>query len=235
MLRSPKPDRTLLSAVPLFRGLDESAFDHVLAAARVRRLARNASAFEQGDPADAFFVLMEGRLKIVQTTAAGQQIIAHFVNAGEFFGCVALMGGERYPGSAVALEEGATLSWILSDAHRLMQRHPVIASNALAAFGDRLLNMNARLRESRTETADQRIAHALLHLIGRSGRQVESGVAIDFPITRQEVAELAGTTLHTASRTISKWGRAGIVRNGRRNIVVTNVAGLRAIAAEPDS
>jgi len=224
----------LLAAVPLFHGLDEVACEHAIAAARVRRVARNTAAFEQGDPANAFFVLMEGRLKVVQTTASGQQIIAHFVNPGEFFGCVALMGGERYPGSAVATEDSTVLSWTLADARSLMERHPAIAGNALAGFGDRLLNMNARLREIHTGTAEQRIAHALLHLIRRSGRTLESGVAVDFPITRQEVAELAGTTLHTASRTISRWGRSGIVRNGRRSIVVTDLAGLMAIAAEPE-
>lgn len=234
MPKTPKLDRSLLAAVPLFCGLDSASCDHVIAAARMRRVARNAAAFEQGDPADAFFVLVEGRLKVVQTTPSGQQMIVHLVNPGEFFGCVALMGGKRYPGSAVAVEESTVLSWTLADAHHLIQRHPVIASNALAGFGDRLLKMNARLREIHTETADQRLAHALLHLIGHSGRRTRSGIAIEFPITRQEVAELAGTTLHTASRTISKWGREGIVRNARRKIVVTNVAGLMAIAEEPE-
>lgn len=203
-----------------------------IAIARRHPVPKEAAAFEQGDPADAFFVLAEGYMKAVQATASGQQFVVHYINPGEIFGCVALMGAERYPATARAVVDSVALSWSLNDINLLIRRHPAISENALAGFGGRLMDMQARLREIHTEPVEQRIAHALLSLIRRSGRPVDAGVAVDFPITRQDVAELAGTTLHTVSRTISKWGREGIVRNGRQKIVVANVAGLTSIAAD---
>jgi CRP-like cAMP-binding protein len=231
MTKSPKIDCAVLSSVPLFRGVSMAVCVDALAVARRCSIPKDTAAFEQGDPADAFFLLAEGYMKAVQTTAAGQQFVLHYINPGEIFGCVALMGAEQYPATAKAVADSVALSWSLNEVNLLIQRHPTLSSNALAGFGGRLLDMQARLREIHTEPVEQRIAHALLGLVERSGRQVEAGVAVDFLITRQDVAELAGTTLHTVSRTLSRWGREGIVVNGRQKIVVADVARLASIAA----
>ena len=223
-------DHRRLATVPLFRGLDDAACRAVMALARPRRVDAGGAVFEQGDPANAFFVLAEGRLKIVQTAASGQQVIMHFVHPGEFFGCVALMGGARYPGSARALERSTALGWTPADAQRLIQEHPIVASNALSGFGSRVLGLNARLREIHTEPADRRIAHALLRLAGRVGTDSRAGIRLS--ITRQELAEIAGTTLHTASRTVSRWARDGILKGGRKRIMIADLPGLEAMVAE---
>lgn len=231
MTRNPKIDGAILSAVPLFRGLSMAACADATAIARRHPVPKDAAAFEQGEPADAFFLLTQGYMKAVQTMASGQQFVVHYINPGEIFGCVALMGAERYPATALAVVDSVAMSWRLNDISLLMRRHPVLSENALAGFGGRLMEMQARLREIHTEPVEQRIAHALLSLVQRSGRPVDSGLAVAFPISRQDVAELAGTTLHTVSRTISKWGREGIVRKGRQKIVVADLIGLTSIAA----
>ena len=94
------------------------------------------------------------------------------------------------------------------------------------------LEKRYRLREMHTEKVTRRVAHALLHLIHQAGRKIDSGIEIDFPITRQDIAEMAGTTLHTVSRTVSAWEKLGILQGGRQKIVVADPHALVTIAEE---
>lgn len=224
------PAASIAAVVPLFAGLDEAARERVVAVAQLRKLRAGDALFRQGDEADTFFVLLDGYMKAVQTDASGHQILLHYVNPGEFFACVALMEGQRYPATLLAVKDSTALGWNRTETTRLIQQHPTIASNALAGFGGRMLSFQSRLRDSHTQPASRRIAQALVELSRTSGRQTECGVAIDFPITRQDVAELAGTTLHTASRTIAAWEKAGILACSRQKIVVADPDRLAQLA-----
>lgn len=228
------PDPAIISSVPLFAGLDAPARETVLAAAQIRRLKASEALFRQGDAAETFYVLVEGYMKAVQANAAGQQVLIHYVNPGEFFACVALMEGQLYPATLLAVKDSVALAWNRVETTRLVRHHPAIATNALMGFGGRLLEFQSRLRDSQTEKAARRIAQALLQLSRNSGRKTECGITIDFPITRQDVAEMAGTTLHTASRTIARWERDGVLSCGRQKIVVTDPDRLAALAEVAD-
>ena len=225
-------DPSVLAGVPLFAGLGQDAAKDVLAMAHTKRIAKGDPVFEQGAPASAFFVLLDGHVKAVQTTAAGQQIVVHVIKPGEFFGCVALMGETHYPATALAVQESLALSWDLASLKRLVERHPLIATNALAGMGARMRDMRARFREIATERVERRIAHALLRLAHQCGRKIDDGVEIDFPVTRQDIAEMTGATLHTVSRTLSRWEGEGILDGGRRRIVIRKPHRLVAVAEE---
>jgi CRP-like cAMP-binding protein len=228
------PDDSILAAVPLFAGLDHAARSAVMAAAQLRRVAAGRAVFRQDDEASDFFVLLEGHLKAVQIDSAGRQILIHFVYPNEFFGCVALMEGQRYPASLLAIADSIVLGWSRAETASLLRRHPAVAANALNGFGGRMLEFQTRLRESQIHKADRRIAQALLHLAQHRGRKTECGIAIDFPVTRQDVAEMAGTTLHTASRTIAAWDKQGILSCGRQWIEVTDITRLAMLAQQDD-
>lgn len=227
-----RPDRSVLEGVPLFAGLNAAACDDVLAMAHVRRIAKGDAVFEQGAAASTFFVLIAGHIKAVQSTATGQQVVVHVIGAGEFFGCVTLMGETHYPATALAARESLALSWDVATLRRLIERHPAIATNALAGMGERMRDMRARFREISTERVERRIAHALLRLAHHSGKKFDGGVEIDFPVTRQDVAEMTGATLHTVSRTLAKWEADGILDGGRQKIVLRQPHRLVAIAEE---
>jgi len=79
---------------------------------------------------------------------------------------------------------------------------------------------------------ERRVAHTLLRLIAQSGRDMEQGVMIDFPLTQQDLAQASGTTFHSVSRILSAWESAGIVAIGRRKIIVTDVEGLSHVAEQ---
>jgi CRP-like cAMP-binding protein len=104
--------------------------------------------------------------------------------------------------------------------------------NAVTVLGARYREMQVRLRELSTEKVERRVAHTLLRLAERAGRRSALGVEIAFPLTRQDLAEMSGTTLHTVSRTLSAWEEQGIVDSGRRRVILRNPRALMAIADE---
>ena len=69
-----------------------------------------------------------------------------------------------------------------------------------------------------------------MRLAKQAGRKTDEGIEIDFPISRQEIAEMTGTTLHTVSRTLSSWENQGLVRSGRQKVIVTDPHGLLLVA-----
>src|SRR3546814_1490920 len=104
----------------------------------------------------------------------------------------------------------------------------------MRTMGGRLKDTHARLRELQTERVERRIAHAIARLVAQAGRRVEGGILIDFPVSRQDIAEMTGTTLHTVSRTLSAWQERGIVKPGRQKLTVVDPHGLVVIAARSE-
>src|SRR3546814_19136568 len=100
-------------------------------------------------------------------------------------------------------------------------------------MGGRLKDTQARLREMQTERVERRIAHGIARLVAQAGRRVEGGILIDFPLSRQALAEMTGTTLPTVSRTLSPWQALGVVALGRQTLMVRAPHALAVIPAAP--
>jgi len=103
----------------------------------------------------------------------------------------------------------------------------------MQTIGERLEEAHTRIREMSTEEVERRVAHAVLRLARKAGRKEDGGIRIDFPISRQDIAEMTGTTLHTVSRILSAWEGLGLVEGGRQKLLVRNVAGLTELAEGP--
>ncbi|MGJ3263242.1 MAG: Crp/Fnr family transcriptional regulator [Salinarimonas sp.] len=223
-------DRARLAAMPLFAGVDAPALEEILAAARMVRYAQAATVFVQEEEAHSFFVLIEGRLRVTRLTPDGQQVVVRFVSAGDLFGIAPAVGRTTYPATATAIVDSTAAAWPTTAWPRLTTLDPAFAANALQTVGGRLQDAHVRVVELATEPVEQRIAHALLRLAERFGRAGPEGVEIDFPLSRQDVAEMTGSTLHTVSRILSAWERDGVVAGGRRRIAVRDRAALARIA-----
>jgi CRP-like cAMP-binding protein len=113
----------------------------------------------------------------------------------------------------------------------MMEEFPRMGRNAVEVVGSRIEELQTRLREVATRRVEQRLAATLLRLVVQSGRSHNDGVEIPFPLSRQELAELTATTLHTVSRTLSAWDQEGIVDARRSSrLVIRAPARLAAIA-----
>jgi CRP/FNR family transcriptional regulator, nitrogen oxide reductase regulator len=227
-------DRSLVSDLPLFAAMVPEELDDILAEARTRLYARNEVVFTQGEDAHSFFVLLHGRLRVTQITATGEQIVVRFVGPGDIFGVAMALQRTTYPGTATAIVDSVALTWPSTSWWGLIARHPALAANALTTIGGRLQDAHARLREIQTEDVERRVAHALLRLADEAGAKTAEGTLIDFPFTRQDIAEMTGTTLHTVSRIMSAWEASGLVEGGRQRVLVRDLVRLAALAEGTD-
>jgi CRP-like cAMP-binding protein len=142
------------------------------------------------------------------------------------------IGLAKYPATATAVDDSVVLAWPSAAWPRLVAQHPGLAANTLQTVGARLQETHTRVLEMSTEQVERRVAHALLRLAQQAGRKVEQGVEIDFPISRQDIAEMTGTTLHTVSRILSGWEQQGLVEGGRQRIVLREPHRLFALAEQ---
>jgi CRP-like cAMP-binding protein len=225
-------DRSVVAGMPAFAGIGGAELDEILREAATRRLSKGTTVFDQGAEAELFYLLLDGRIKVVQVTPAGQQIVVRYINPGELFGIASALGRRDYPATAIAAVESLALAWPMRSWAPMVQRHPALATNTLRTLGARLEEAQERIRDMATERIERRVARALLRLIAQAGHRTEAGVAIAFPITRQDLAEMTGTTLFTVSRLMSAWEEDGIVEGGRQRIVVRQPHALVKIAED---
>lgn len=221
-----------LTHVRLFEGLPLDVLERCVGLAHSTSRAAGEFFFNEGDEADHFFVLTSGRVKVTQLTPEGHQVVIRILNAGDVMGAVGAFGDPTYPVSTQAVEAAAALAWTSSTMRQLLESEPPIALNAVKFVAERLHDLQRRYRELMTERVERRVARALVRLAHEAGRQVEEGVEVDFPVSRQDIAEMTGTTLYTVSRLMSAWEGKGIVRSGRQRIVLTKPHALVALAED---
>jgi CRP-like cAMP-binding protein len=226
----PAIDRSVVAKIAMFAGLTSGDLDDILREARAVRFAKGAAVFEQGADADSFFLLLHGHLRVEQTSPQGHQIVVRYVSAGEVFGVAQALALKHYPATAIAAVESVVLCWPAATWPRLIAKYPALAASTLQTVGRRLQDTQARVMEMSGEQVEQRVAHALLRLAKQAGRKTDGGVEIDFPISRQDIAEMTGTTLHTVSRILSTWEGRGLVAGGRQRIVLRDPHALFGLA-----
>lgn len=213
-------NRALVKELPLFQKMTDQELDDVLQTAVSKRYLAGQPVFEQGQVAECFFVLLHGRLRVTQVTPEGQQVVIRIVNPGDLFGIAKALMRTDYPGTATAVVESVALAWPMSAWSLFMDQHPSMAVNAMQTMGERLQEAQSRLRELATQEVERRVAHAVLRLGSQSGKKEPGGIRIDFPLSKQDIAEMTGTTLHTVSRILSAWEAAGLVEGGRQKLLL---------------
>ena len=225
-----KIDQSLISDLPVFAGLSAAALDDILKRAHARHYPKGVPVFSQNETAHSFFLLLHGRLRVTQVTPHGEQIVVRFVSPGDLFGVAMALGRDDYPGTATAIVDSLALLWPTAAWPEMIARHPALATNAMRVIGGRLQDAHKRLREISTEDVERRVAHAVLKLADDTGNKSPAGTTIDFPVSRQDIAEMTATTLHTVSRIMSAWEAAGVIEGGRQRIAIRDRARLQIIA-----
>lgn len=227
-------DAGVLGKVPLFHGLSGAALAELASAARVREAPQGHTFFHEGSPADSFFVVRGGTVKLTQLAPDGQLVVLRLIGPGDAFGGAAAFGGGAYPATAEAVNEASAFEWTGSQIAAMMERHPKLAINVARFIAARLHDLQAQYRQLATEKVERRIARALLRLVQQAGRRVEGGVTIDLPLSREDIAQMTGTTLYTVSRVLSRWEAGGVVESERQRVTVVAPHALVKIADELD-
>lgn len=219
-----------LATIGLLAGVPAHDLETFAATAYARRLEPGERVFHQGDAEARVHAVVEGSVRISQSGHDGAEVVMRFIGPGQVFGAVAIFTDGRYPADATALVETIETSWSEPEFLKLMAQHPCVAINAIRMIGRRLQEAQNRVREIATQSTERRIAHALLRLARNSGRPTPEGTEILFPLRRQDVADIAGTTHFTVSRILAAWERAGLVLSRQQIITLPRIEALRKIA-----
>ena len=215
-------------AAGLLHGISEEAAKGVLLLAEQRSVAAGDVLFTAGEPACAVHVVVSGVVHLVQRTANGSRMIVKYVRPGEVFGSPALLG-RFYPTDAIAVTDCVELQWSSEVMRWLVDRYPPMAFNVIRDLERRLREMEGRLRDLSSEPVEQRLARAILQLVDAYGELTEEGIEIPFPVSRQDLADLIGSTLHVVSRSLSAWEAQRRVKRYRRRLVIADVEAVAGI------
>ena len=226
-----KIDPKNLRRVSVFQSATDEDLNLISQHAIKRSIEEGEFFFFQGDPAAYLYVLTSGRAKLMQTNPAGQQVNLRTINAWQMFGALgAVREAATYPASAQALEHSTALAVKSDYLHELMETRPYLSFDLMRLMTGYIQEMQERYRELATEKVERRIARVLLRLASQMGIKNEGGIELFF--TRQDLAEMSGTTLYTVSRTLSDWERQGLVEAGRERVLIRNPHGVVSIAEE---
>jgi len=169
--------------------------------------------FHEEDPAAQFLVIVEGQVRVWRTSPRGSAMTVHLLGPGDLPGVAAVVQRAPYPATASAISAVKTLGWPAERALSMLFDHPLLATNAMRFISLRNEEMLQRLHEVSTQPVEQRLARAVLRLTAGSG-------CTSVDISRQELAELTATTLHTVSRIVSRWESEGVIDAARRRITI---------------
>jgi CRP/FNR family transcriptional regulator len=189
---------------------------------------RGQMLFAEGGAADTVWAVAEGKVHIVKSGPEGREIVLEVVAPGELFGAIVAIEDRPYPASAIAAEAGGVWCLPATLVRDFCRRYPTLRNAILGHVAERLRSAHERLRSVALERAEQRLARALLALAKKIGSDHDGRTALN--VTRQELADMTGTTVETAIRVTSRWQGAGLIATWRSHIEIVDAQGLAAIA-----
>ena len=227
-----QPTEELLRGIPMFRRVGPEDRQRLLAVARVRQFDRGTHVFEEGQPSDYFTIVLTGRVKVYRTTPAGKEIILEIFTAGDPLGAVAVYEGAPFPASALALDPTDCLVIQRREFFALLEGHPSLVRSLLVGLTHRLVELTRRLTELTGGRVETRFARLFLKLADQMGRRnpARGGIVVAMPLSRQELADLTGTTIETAIRIMSRWNKDDVLRTERDGFVIVDADALKAAA-----
>ncbi len=218
-----------LRRLPLFRRLSEGDRASLADVAELVAFVRGQPIFTEGDPSRDLFILVSGRAKVVKAMPEGRDMILELFGPGDAVGAVAVYEEIPYPASAVALEPISCLRIARTDFFRLLETRPTLARGILTALTHRLVALTNRLVD-RNGRVESRLARLFLKLAGDLGARTDEGLHIPLALTRQELADLTGTTVETSIRIMSRWGREGPVQSTEGGFLITDRRALETLS-----
>lgn len=220
----------LLGATPVFRKLSVQDRERLAPHARVREYAKGETIFQEGSPSDCFYAIASGRVKVFKMTPGGKDVILEIFGVGDPLGAVAVYEGWPFPASAVALEDTTCLTIERTQFFTLLEQHPTLVRGLLLGLTHRLIELTNRLAELTGGRVERRFARLFLKLAGEVGKPSAGGTFIAMRLSRQELADLTGTTIETAIRIMSRWGKDRLVLTESGGFLLLDAKALETLA-----
>ena len=220
----------LLRGIPMFRRVSADDRQRLLAVARLKAYDRGDTIFEEGQPSEFFPIVVSGRVKVCRMMPSGKEMILEIFTTGDPLGAVAVYESAPFPASAIAIEPTQCLLIPRREFFGLLESHPSLVRSLLVGLTHRLLELTRRLTDLSGGRVEARFARLFLKLADQMGRPdpARGGILVPMHLSRQELADLTGTTIETAIRIMSRWNKDGVLLTDKDGFVIVDPEALRA-------
>jgi len=220
-----------LNKVSLFKDLSDAEFKELEPYLSTTAYKKKETIFSEGEPPEWFYLVLTGKVKITKLSHEGKEIILEVISPTDIFGGVAVIKGFPYPANAVAMEDSEVLKISRKNLMRLVDRFPNLMYCMAMQMGERMKSSYDSLKNIALERVEARIAALLLKLAGKVGIDTKEGTMIDMRLTKQDVADMVGTTVETSIRTFSKFKKQDLVTEVDGKIVIKDRESLAAFSS----
>jgi len=217
-----------LNAIDIFSSLSESDMEEISSLVTTETFGKKETVFSEGAPSEWFYAVYEGKIKITKLSVEGKEIILELIKPGELFGAVAVLKGFPYPANAVAMEDSSILKISRKNMMLILDMFPSLMFNLIQSLGDRMRDSHETTKNIALEKVGSRIAALLLKLCEQMGTKTQEGLELNIKLTKQDIAEMVGTTVETSIRTMSRFKKEGLIKEEAGKVVILDPDGLRA-------
>ncbi len=218
-----------IKAVPIFNTLSAQEAKEVYPYLLSEKIQKKETIFSEGDPSEWLYIVKKGKVKITKLSHEGKEIILEIISPMDFFGGIAVLRGFPYPANAVAMEDTEVLKISRKNLLSIMDRFPSLMYCMATNIGDRIKGSHETLKSIALEKVEARIASLLIKLSDKAGEKTPEGVMINMKLTKQDIAEMVGTTVETSIRTMSKLTKTGLVSTKSGKIIIRDLEKLRSL------
>jgi CRP-like cAMP-binding protein len=201
----------------------------IVTTAQEKQYQRSFTVFSENEPAEVVVLLLSGCMKLMQRGANEQDVILRLNGPGEWVGGVDGQGGRSFS-TARAVQPSSALVWQASIFQAALERFPILRRNVSHAIERQLDELDIRFREIATEKVASRLSSLLIRLVKQVGRNAEGSMEI--ALSRQELAQLTGTTLFTVSRLLCRWEEQGVLSARREAVLIHDLAALQELSQQ---
>jgi len=222
--------KMMLQRSPLFRGLPPEALERIAALAVQRSFRAGEIVFSRGDPGDALYAVVSGKIRISAGAADGREISLNIMEPGDTFGEIALLDGGTRTATATASAPSELISIRRDQFTALLEREPRVALELLRLCGERLRWTSGLVEDAALLNASARLAKRLLGLGQLHGQRTPAGMTLS--ISQEDLATFLGVSRQVVNQYLQGWKASGWVELGRGSVTVRDEAAIRNVAQE---
>ena len=223
---------TILRATPAFSNLSRADRTKIAVTGAVRSYLRGAVIFEQEAPAEAFYTVISGLVKVYRLLPTGKQLTLDIFGPGAPIGALAAYDGRPFPATAASLAETTCLVIPRDAFFRLLEEHPTLVRGLLHELTARVVELLNRVTDLTGRRVEPRFAQLFLNFADSMGRQERCGTLVPLTLSRQELADMTGTRIETCIRIMSRWGKDGVLKTQQDGFLLLNRPRLEDLASE---
>jgi CRP/FNR family transcriptional regulator len=218
--------------IPLLSILSGQDRQRVLDELTESRYGKGDFIFREGDPTEYFHIVKEGTVKCVKSTPDGKECTLKMLMPGDLFCCdAAAFDGTAHPGTAQPMGDVRILRMRKKTYFDMLRRSPEAALEVIKYLGNRLHEAQEKAKVLALDRADQRLATLLVELAGRNGVPDAQGLRLGIRLTRQDMANMVGTTTETVIRIMGRFKRSQLVSGTANRLIIRDLGKLKAIAS----